>query len=249
MIIQSEAEVKALKRIGRVVAQVLKEMLNAVRPGIATWQLDEIGGQLLNKHKARSAPILCYNFPGHTCISINEEVAHGIPGDRIIQPGDVVNIDVSAELGGFYGDTGGTIVVPPKKEKNQNLCQAAKIALERAIEVAVAGQPINKIGKAIEQTADEYGFKPILNLGSHGIGRKLHEPPEFIAGYDKSDDSRLLEKGMVITIEPFISTHLKNVKDSDDGWTLLNARQGRSAQFEHTMIITDKKPILTTILS
>src|SRR5690606_33579744 len=124
-----------------------------------------------------------YGFPGCTCISINEEAAHGIPGSRVIRAGDVLNIDVSAELDGYFADTGGTRVVPPATPQKARLCHATRTALAEAMKAARAGQPINRIGAAIERTAKRYGFRVIENLGSHGVGRALHEEPEHIAGY------------------------------------------------------------------
>src|SRR6187551_3003231 len=155
MTIETEADVVALKRIGKIVSSVLHAM----------------GASLLEQHGARSAPKLTYDFPGSTCISINEEAAHGIPGDRVIRAGDVLNVDVSAELGGYFADTGGTKIVPPTNAQKTRLCHATRTALEQAMKQARAGQPLNRIGAAIERTAMRYGFKIIENLGSHGLGR------------------------------------------------------------------------------
>lgn len=246
MTIETENDVVALKRIGKIVSMVLHEMLDAAEPGMTTRELDALGEELLAKHGARSAPKLTYDFPGYTCISINEEAAHGIPGDRVIRAGDVLNVDVSAELGGYFADTGGTRVVPPTNPQKTRLCHATRTALERAMKQARAGQPINGIGAAIERTAKQYGFKIIENLGSHGVGRALHEEPEHIAGYFDRTDTRLLEEGMVITIEPFLSTKSRIVTETDDGWTLVGARGNLSAQYEHTMIITKGEPIVVT---
>ncbi|MES2489816.1 MAG: type I methionyl aminopeptidase [Pseudomonadota bacterium] len=246
MTIESEDDIAALKRIGKIVSYVLQKMLDAAEPGMTTRELDLIGAQLLEKNGARSAPILTYNFPGSTCISINEEAAHGIPGDRIIRAGDVLNVDVSAELDGYFADTGGTIVVPPTTPEKTRLCHATRTALDEAMKHARAGQPMNGIGAAIERTAKTYGFKTLENLGSHGVGRALHEAPEYIAGYFDPKDKRILKEGMVITIEPFLSTKSRVVTDAPDGWTLLGTRGSLFAQYEHTMIITKSDPIVVT---
>lgn len=246
MTVETEDDVAALKRIGKIVSYVLQEMLDAAQPGMTTRELDSLGGQLLERQGARSAPRLTYDFPGATCISINEEAAHGIPGNRVIRPGDVLNVDVSAELGGYFADTGGTRVVPPTNPQKTRLCHAGRTALEQAMKQARAGQPINRIGAAIERTAKRYGFKIIENLGSHGLGRALHEAPEHIPGYFDPTDRRILKEGMVITIEPFLSTKSKFVTESSDGWTLVGARGNLSAQYEHTMIITRSEPIVVT---
>jgi len=246
MTIETEDDVAALKRIGRIVSYVLQEMLDAAEPGMTTRELDSLGEKLLERHGARSAPRLTYDFPGSTCISINEEAAHGIPGDRVIRAGDVVNVDVSAELEGYYADTGGTMIVPPTSPVKTRLCHATRTALERAMKQARAGQPVNGIGAAIQRVARTYGFRIIENLASHGVGRALHEAPEHIAGYFDPTDSRILSHGLVITIEPFLSTKSRLVTESSDGWTLVGARGNLSAQYEHTMIITRGEPIIVT---
>lgn len=246
MTIETEDDVVALKRIGRIVSYVLQEMLDAAEPGMTTRELDSLGWKLLEQHGARSAPQLTYNFPGSTCISINEEAAHGIPGDRVIRPGDVLNVDVSAEMGGYFADTGGTTIVPPGNALKTRLCHATRTALEQAMKQARAGWPINGIGGAIQRTAKKYGFRVIENLGSHGVGRALHEEPGHIPGYLDPDDKRILQEGMVITIEPFLSTKSRVVTESGDGWTLVGAQGNLSAQYEHTMIITKGEPIVVT---
>jgi methionyl aminopeptidase len=246
MTIETEDDVTALKRIGRIVSSVLQQMLDAAEPGMTTLELDTLGEQWLAQHGARSAPRLAYDFPGATCISINEEAAHGIPGDRRIQPGDVLNVDVSAELDGYFADTGGTRVVPPTNPQKTRLCHATRTALEQAMKQARAGQPMNGIGAAIQRTAKAHGFKVIENLASHGVGRALHEAPELIPGYFDPKDKRILTDGMVITIEPFLSTRSRIVTEAADGWTLVGARGNLSAQYEHTMIITKGEPIVVT---
>lgn len=246
MTIESADDVLALKRIGRIVSLVLQEMLDAAEPGMTTRELDSVGEQLLQRNGARSAPRLVYDFPGSTCISINEEAAHGIPGERMIQPGDVLNVDVSAEPDGYFADTGGTRIVPPDNLQKTRLCHATRLALKQAMQHARAGQPINRIGAAIQRTAKTHGFKVIENLGSHGVGRALHEAPEHIPGYFDPSDRRVLREGMVITIEPFLATTSRFVTETSDGWTLVGTPGNLSAQYEHTMIITRGAPIVVT---
>lgn len=246
MTIETQDDVVALQRVGRIVSLVLHRMLQAAEPGMRTRELDLIGEKLLEQHGAQSAPRLTYGFPGATCISINEEAAHGIPGERIIHAGDVLNVDVSAELGGYFADTGGTVVVPPSTAQKTRLCHATRTALAEAMKGARAGRPINGIGAAIERTAKAYGFKVIENLASHGVGRALHEEPEHIPGYFDPSDRRILQEGMVITIEPFLSTRSRVVDETGDGWTLAGASGNLSAQYEHTMIITKGAPLVVT---
>lgn len=246
MTIESQRDVDGILNAGRAVAKVRDAMLEAVEPGMTTAELDEIGGKLLDQFGARSAPKVAYDFPGFTCISINEEAAHGIPGARVIQAGDIVNVDVSAELNGYFADTGATIVVPPISKSKAFLCHATKQALDCALAEARAGTPINRIGKAIERVAKSHRFKVIKNLAGHGIGRKLHEEPEGIVSYYDRGDSRRLQYGQVIAIEPFLSTRSTYVTEAEDGWTLVGRAENRSAQFEHTIIVTKGEPIVAT---
>lgn len=248
MTIESEDDLKHLKIIGRIVYETLMLMKKAMNPGMSTRELDRIGQENLEKYGARSAPILMYDFPGHTCISVNEEAAHGIPSDRIIEPGDVVNIDVSAELNGYFGDTGGTFPVPPVDPRVQYLCQSTRKALRKAMDAARAGARVNQIGAAITRTAHKSGFVTIKDLGSHGIGKSLHEEPHFIANFYDKHDERVLEEGQVITIEPFLSTGAESTVTLPDGWTLSTGTGNFSAQYEHTMVITRDKPTILTAL-
>lgn len=217
MTIESQHDIDGVLNAGRVVACVRDAMLGAVEPGMTTAELDQLGGALLDSFGARSAPRVSYNFPGATCISINEEAAHGVPGHRVIQGGDMVNVDVSAELDGYFADTGGTTVVLPVARVNARLCRATQLALKHALAEARAGAPINRIGKAIQRTAKSHGFKVIRNLAGHGIGRSLHEEPEGIVSYFDHLDMRRLHLGQVIAIEPFLSTKTTHDTEAEDG--------------------------------
>jgi methionyl aminopeptidase len=246
MTVQSENDVIALKRVGRIVSLVLQEMLDALEPGMTTRELDDLGRAALERHGARSAPEVMYAFPGATCISVNEEAAHGVPGSRIIRDGDLVNVDVSAELDGYFADTGATGIVPPSTPEKDRLCYATRLALDSAVKEARAGNRLNAIGKAAQRVARSAGFKVIKNLAGHGIGRSLHEEPEAIVGYYEPRDRRVLREGMVIAIEPFLSTKSTFVEEAADGWTLIGERGNLSAQYEHTLIVTRGSPIVLT---
>jgi len=247
MTIETDQDLQALKIVGRIVALILKQMMQQAEPGMTTLELDRIGKALFEKYGVQSAPKITYGFPGYTCISINEEAAHGIPGERIIHAGDMVNIDVSAELNGYFADTGGSFIMPPSTPLKERLCHATRMALARAANEARAGQPINRIGKAIQKVAKQKGFRVIKNLCSHGVGRSLHEEPKEIPGYFEPRDTRILTEGLVITIEPFLSTKSRFVVEKEDGWTLAGDNGNLSAQYEHSMVITKGKPILLTV--
>jgi methionyl aminopeptidase len=247
MSISSEKDLDGLRKIGKVVARCLQLMQSKLEPGITTGELDAIGGAFLASHGARSAPKITYNFPGNTCISVNEEAAHGIPGAKIIRAGDLVNIDVSAELDGYFADTGGSAIVPPESKLHLQICAVARRALQNAMHEARAGAKLNRIGLAIETEAVKHGLTVIENIGSHGVGRALHEEPGFIAGYYDRKDRRVLREHQVITIEPFISSGAREVFDSGDGWTLVTNPRTFTAQYEHTLVITKGKPLILTL--
>ncbi|GAB3271781.1 type I methionyl aminopeptidase [Parahaliea aestuarii] len=247
MTVENQQDIDGILNAGRIVADVRDAMLEAIEPGMTTAELDQLGAALLERSGAVSAPRATYNFPGTTCISVNEEAAHGIPGPRVMRAGDIVNVDVSAEFEGYFADTGGTVVVPPASALKVRLCHATQVALKRALAEARAGAPINAIGRAIQRTAKSHGFKTIRNLAGHGIGRSLHEAPEDIVSYFDRRDTRRLREGQVIAIEPFLSTRSTLVDEADDGWTLVGHPANLSAQFEHTLIVTRGAPIVATL--
>lgn len=246
MTIQNQTDLDGILRTGRIVSSVLKRMLEHIEPGMTTAELDDFGRELLEQQGAQSAPQAMYDFPGATCISINEQAAHGIPGERVIQPNDVVNVDVSAVFDGYYADTGGTTVVPPGSALKRRLCHATQSALAAALNEVRDGVPINRIGRAVQKVARQHNFRIIRNLAGHGVGRSLHEEPESIAGFYDPRDLRVLREGQVLAIEPFLSTRSTWVEESEDGWTLVGEPGNLSAQFEHTVIVTRGKPIIAT---
>ncbi len=249
MIISSENEIENLKIIGKIVADTLVYMKNIACVGMTTLELDNLGSDFLKKHRAQSAPQVMYNFPGATCISINHHIAHGIPANTKIQKGDLINIDVSAELNGFFADTGGSFLIDKDNDELLQLCEATKLAMYAGIKNAKANAKISDIGLAISKVAKEKNFTIIENLGSHGVGRSLHEEPKFIPPYYDKNDQRILKKGQVITIEPFLSNGANYAKEAKDGWTLYIEKNKRAAQFEHSIIVTDNEPIILTLPS
>ncbi|MEZ4619687.1 MAG: type I methionyl aminopeptidase [Caldilineaceae bacterium] len=246
MSIQSEDDLRGLKRVGQVVVHVLQTMQAALQPGITTAELDEIGRQVLAQYNAQSAPIFYYNYPAATCISINEEAAHAIPGTRKVREGDLVNIDVSAVLDGYVADTGASIPVGQVTAEAQRLCTATQEALQAALRVAKAGNRMGDVQLAIDKVARKHRFTVIENLAGHGVGRHIHEAPEFVPDYTRKKDRRRFQKGMVLTLEPFLSTGGRIAEEQADGWTLALKPGQLSAQYEHTLVITEREPILIT---
>jgi methionyl aminopeptidase len=196
---------------------------------------------------AKSAPKLTYDFPGYNCISVNNEFCHGIPSDkRILKEGDLVNIDVSAELNGFWADNGGAFILGKDIHQHQELVDASKLILKKAIDHIKGGVRISDIGYLMEHEAKKRGYKVIKNLGGHGIGRSLHEEPNELLNFRNGFDQRRFRKNSVVAIETFISTISTYTDTLNDGWTLVGNRGGSMAQHEHTIVITDNKPIILT---
>lgn len=247
MSITSAAELTGMQLISEVVASVLQRMRDFATPGMSTKELDEYGGALLLQMGARSAPKLTYNFPGYTCISVNTEVAHGIPSaQRILQPGDLVNIDVSAEMGGFYADNGGSFILGEDIRQLSGLVDASRDILYKAINQIRDGVRIAHIGRLVENMAKEQGFKVIRNLVGHGVGRSLHEAPREIPNfYDRFNMSRF-SSNSVVAIETFISTGATYADAKGDGWTLITKDGSFVAQHEHTILVTSGEPIILT---
>ncbi len=247
MSISSQEDLESLRKIGSIVAHCLEHMSKKLEPGMSTFELDEIGRSFLEFYGAKSAPKLVYDFPGTTCISINHEAAHGIPShSKKLQAGDLINIDVSAELNGYFADTGGSFIIPPVTPIKQKVCDVAMSTMWKGINAATHGRRLNSIGKAMEAEARKNGLSVIMNLCSHGVGRWLHEEPDQIPGYYDPKDRRVLKEGTVITVEPFVSTGAKHVIENGDGWTLINPNHF-TAQYEHTIVITKGKPLIMTL--
>lgn len=246
MTIRDEAELAALLRIGRIVGLTLQHMASAIEPGMSTAELDSIGARFLRRQGARSAPILTYDFPGHTCISINDEAAHGIPGRRVIRAGDLVNIDVSAELDGYFADAGSSFGVAPVTAARQDMLDTGRRALDAAIGAARAGRRLSAIGKAVERVTRPAGYQVIRELGGHGVGRGLHEPPHAVPHYFNRRAREKLKVGMVLTLEPFLTVGKPHVRKAADGWTLRTVDGAPAVQFEHTVVITRGAPVRVT---
>ena len=246
MTIDSEDDLDGLKRCGRAVRETLTAMGAALEPGMTTAELDALGRQSLDAFGARSAPELTYDFPGATCISVNHVVAHGVPDDTRIGAGDMVNIDVSAELDGYFTDSGASFVVPPETPQKRAVCDATRAARDKAIRAVKAGARLNLIGRTIEGVARRRGLTVIENLASHGVGWSLHEEPREIPSYYDPNDPRRLTEGLVFTIEPFLSTGARQVGEGSDGWALMTEPGILTAQYEHTLVVTRRGAIVVT---
>ncbi|MDD3837432.1 MAG: type I methionyl aminopeptidase [Phenylobacterium sp.] len=243
MTIDTQDQFERLQAAGRLVARTLKAMGEALEPGITTGELDALGREMLEAEGARSAPQICVGFPAATCISVGPDVAHGIPGDRRIEAGDLVNIDVSAELDGFFADNGASFAVPPTPKRIERLCRDGRRAMWTGIRAVRAGGRLNEIGRSIET----FGYTLVRNLASHGVGSWLHEEPEDLATWYEPRDERRIHEGMVFTIEPFLSLGAEWVDELDDGWTLRPPHGEPTVQYEHTLVATKNGPVILTL--
>ncbi len=249
MTISSEDELQALQAAGRIAADALAAMARALEPGISTAELDQVGRVYMESHGARSAPELTYDFPGATCISVNEEVAHGIPGERRIAAGDLVNIDVSCEKDGFFADTGASFAVPPVTRAVERLCRDGRRAMWIGLRQVGAGKPLAGIGRAIGDFAANNGYTLVENLASHGIGRALHEEPGEIPTWPDRGERRVIAEGLVLTVEPFLSLGAHHALGGDDDWVLMSYPPALTVQYEHTVVATRSGPLLLTLPS
>ena len=246
MSLASNEDLLAMQRVSDVVGTTLKLMREYARPGMSTEELDQYGRKLLEQWGAKSAPKLTYGFPGWTCISINNEICHGIPSSRtILKEGDLINIDVSAELGGYWSDNGGSFVLGQDIYNHAALVEASKQILSKAISRIKGGVKVADIGRLIETEARKSGYKVIRNLAGHGVGKSLHESPhEILCYYDRANKTRF-RKNSVVAIETFITTKATYAHEKGDGWTLIT-REGFGVQHEQTIVVTDNQPIILT---
>lgn len=236
-----------MKKVSEAVAITLKEMMHYTKPGMSTKELDDYGKAVLQKFGARSAPHLAYGFPGWTCISIRKEFCHGVPSEsKILEEGDLINIDVSAELDGYWSDNGASFVLGKDIHGHQKLVDTSRDILQKAISNIRGGVRISDVGFLMESAAKRNGFKVIRNLMGHGIGRKLHEEPQEIANYRDWLNTKRFTKNSVVAIETFIATDSTIAETTKDGWTMVGRNGGYMAQHEHTIVVTDGYPIVLT---
>jgi methionyl aminopeptidase len=243
--IGSRHDLKEMKRVGRLVALALQEMRAAVRPGLTTAGLDGVAAAFLRRHGARSAPQLTYDFPGFTCISVNEEIVHGVPGPRVLQPGDVVKMDVTAELGGYIADAAVTAILPPAAPEALRLRGCAEAAFARALTAARAGNRVAEIGREVEREVRRQGFSIVRDLAGHGVGRRLHEEPEVPNFYSPATRGELTE-GLVLAVEPILCERPAQVITAADGWTLRTHNRCLAVHHEHTVVILRGEPVVLT---
>jgi len=220
-------------------------MRAAVQPGITTAELDNVGAQFARSHGARSAPQLAYDFPGFNCLSVNDEIVHGIPGSRVLAKGDVVKLDVTLELDGYMADSAVTVIIPPVSFEARSLQRAARIAFNRGLAVARAGQTLREVGRAVEAAARREGAAVVRELTGHGIGRRIHEPPS-VPNWPDPQARTVLTEGLVIALEPMLTSVPARVVEEADGWTLRTHNRTLAVHHEHTIVIRRGEPLVLT---
>lgn len=245
MTIHSRDELEKLRAIGLIVRLALDEMSAATRPGMTTADIDAVGTAALLRHDAEASPAKVYGFPGTTCISVNDEVVHGIPGSRVVAEGDLVKLDLTAEKEGFVADAAVTVRVGQVTPLAEALARCAESAFHQALTAAVPGNRTCDIGAAVEREVRRHGFSVVKQLCGHGVGRTIHEDPIVPNHYDPRCRTRLTE-GMVLTIEPIITAGNGHARLQSDKWTIRSSDRSLAAHYEHSLVITKNGPILLT---
>jgi len=245
MSIQSENDLRQLRIAGQIVRLALNAMSAAVEPGITTAELDAICARVLAEHGAISAPKKVYGFPGTACISVNDEVVHGVPGARALCEGDLVKLDVTAERDGYFADAAITVRVGAVSATADALARCAESAFRQAMQVARAGYRIYEIGRAVEREVRRNGFSVLREYCGHGVGRTIHEYPTVPNYLDLNNRAQLTE-GLVVAIEPIIAAGGGRSMIDRDRWTVRTADHSLAAHYEHTVVITRGEPVLVT---
>jgi len=246
MSIESPADLAGMRAVGRAVGETLRELRAAARPGVTTGWLDGLAAAALRRRGARAVPAALLGFPGSCCISVNDEAVHGIPGPRRLRPGDLVKIDVTAELGGYVADAAVSVVLPPGSARARGLAGCARSAMVRALHSARAGRPLAGIGRAVELEVGRRGFHVLSELGGHGTGRTMWEEPS-VPNVD-GPSRELLHDGLVLAVEPIISARHDRVVQAPDGWTLRTRGGSLAAHVEHTIVVRHGRPLVVTAL-
>lgn len=236
MVVKTAEEIEILRENAIIVSRTLAEVAKHIKPGVQTITLDRIAEEAIRSQGAEPGFKGYRGFPGTLCISINEEVVHGIPGERVLKNGDIVSIDCGCRKYGFYGDSAYTFGVGEIAQETGMLLQRTKESLQKAIEVAVAGKRVGDISAAVQEYVESFGYSVVRELVGHGIGRQLHEKPD-IPNFGRKGAGMKLQEGLTICIEPMINLGTKNVVQANDGWTIRTADRMPSAHFELTVAV------------
>lgn len=251
-LIKSLDEIEQIRKANQIIARLYRDVLpQYIKAGISTGEINKIVEDYIRSQGARPACIgvdgMYMPFPAGTCISVNEEVVHGIPGDRILQEGDIVSVDTVTELNGFFGDSAITYAVGEIDEESRKLLEVTEKSREIGIEMAVVGNRIGDIGHAIQSYVEKNGFTVVRDFAGHGVGHSMHEDP-IIANFGRKGRGIKIENGMVLAIEPMVNAGSYKINVKEDGWTIVTRDGKRSAHFEHSIAIVDGKPVILSEL-
>ncbi len=246
IVIRSEREIMAMRQAGRVVAIVLEILSRAIRPGMETKELDVITGRELKKLGAKPSFKGYHGFPANLCVSVNDEIVHGIPGERVLKEGDIVSLDFGSIYDGFQGDAAVTVSVGEVKPEAKRLMETTEDALEAGIAKAYAGARLGDISAAVQRCAESGGYSVIREYTGHGIGRQMHEEPQ-VPNFGQPGTGPVLKKGMALALEPMVSMGDWRTRLGSDHWTVSTADGSLSAHFEHTIAITDAEAEVLTV--
>jgi methionyl aminopeptidase len=244
--LKSPHEVEIMREAGRVVALTVQELKRAAEPGMTTKDLDRIAARMFKKHDAKSTALGYFGYPGHICVSVNDEVVHGIPGPRRLREGDLVKVDVAAMHRGYVGDTTISFGLGRLRPEIEKLIEVTEAAMHRGIEQALAGQRLGRISHAIQRHVEANGLQVVREFVGHGVGRSMHEPPQ-VPHFGPPERGPLLKPGMCLAIEPQVNLGERGVRILDDGWTAVTLDGQWSAHFEHTVAVTPKGPVILTL--
>ncbi len=247
IIIKNKEEIEIMRRAGKVVAGALKKVGKSIKPGITTREIDKIVEDYILSQDAIPGFKNYNGFPASTCISVNDEVVHGIPGQKVLVEGDIVSIDIGSIVQGFYGDSAETFPVGKISQDKVDLLKTTKKSLFAGIDKARKGNKLGDISAAVQQVAEIGGYGVVRQLVGHGIGREMHEEPQ-VPNFGAPSDGPVLDKGMVLAIEPMVNMGTHEVKTLPDGWTVVTADGLPSAHFEHTIAITDGEPDILSLV-
>lgn len=249
IILKSEAEISILRRANLIVAKTLAMLRQKIEPGLSTWQLDRFADEFCRDNGGVPAFKGYRGYPSSLCVSVNDEVVHGIPSKRVILvEGDIVSVDFGVKFHGFFGDSAVTIPVGKIDSAKEKLLKVTKESLDRGISKVRSGNRINDIGAAIQDHVEGNGFSVVRQYVGHGIGASLHEPPE-IPNFRRNSRTPRLQAGMVLAIEPMVNAGGQAVEVLKDGWTVVTSDRTPSAHFEHSVLVTDKEPIILSSLN
>jgi methionyl aminopeptidase len=243
---KSTAEIKKIKRAGKVVSEVLDLISENVRPGVTTKKLDDLAADYFSKSKASAAFLGYQGFPANICVSVDDEVVHGIPSDRVLENGQIVSVDVGSIVEGYFGDSARTFAVGEIDNKAQHLLDVTKESLFKGIEACIVNNQLGDISAAIQSFSEKQGYSVVRDLVGHGIGTKMHEEPQ-VPNFGEAGTGIKLKEGLVIAIEPMINAGGYKVKVRPDGWTIVTSDGSLSAHFEHTVAITSNGPEILTL--